>query len=85
MRDNPAGRRGVPSLRRCSCGLAMVEVEHTSETLPAHDAAACGSVVIHRCDEHVAERLMVSLDVIVSGELSDELAQVAFAQALTRV
>jgi hypothetical protein len=49
---------------------------HTSETLPAHDAAACGSVVVQRCDEHVAERLMVSLDVIVSGAFSDELAQV---------
>jgi hypothetical protein len=60
----------------------MVEVEHTSETLPAHDTAACGSVsvVVDLCDEHVAERLMVSLDVIVSGEFSDELAQVAFAQ-----
>jgi hypothetical protein len=58
----------------------MVEVEHTSETLPAHDAAACGSVVVHRCDEHVTERLMVSLDVIVSGEFSDEVAEVGFAQ-----
>jgi hypothetical protein len=58
----------------------MVEVEHTSETLPAHDAAARGSVVVDRCDELVAERLMGSLNVIMSSEISDELAQVTLAQ-----
>jgi hypothetical protein len=42
----------------------MVEAEHTAETLASHDAAADSGVVVHRCDELVAERLMASLGVV---------------------
>jgi hypothetical protein len=61
-RSGPTRPRGVPSLRRCSCRLAMVEVEHTAETLPAHDAAAtrelrtsalgAGSLQLSPCAPH---------------------------------
>lgn len=51
--------RGVPSQGRRLCGFAPVDVEHTAETLAAHDAAADGCVVVPRRDELVAEGLMV--------------------------
>ena len=58
----------------------MVVVKHATEALSAHDAAACGCVVVRCHDELVAERLMRPLSVIVLDVLLNDLPQVAFAQ-----
>jgi hypothetical protein len=58
----------------------MVIVEHTAETLAAHNAAAHGGVVVRGRDEPVAERLVRPLSVIVLDVLSEDLPQVALAE-----
>ena len=62
----------------------MVVVKHATEALSAHDAAACGCVVVRCHDELVAERLMRPLSVIVLDVLLNDLPQVRSPNGMTR-
>ena len=58
----------------------MVVNERATQPLATYNVAADGCVVVRRCDELVAQRLMRSFSVVMLDVLTNNLSQVAFTQ-----
>jgi hypothetical protein len=72
------GSRYIQKLE--SCGLPVVVVEHSTESLSSSDASGCCRSAFDWSDKLVSQALMISLSMVVGNEFSDGVPQAVFAK-----